>query len=412
MVKHVKLTNLRRKDVQSESLRKFKPKIIDKSYLKDLNVKVKPTMEVLNELQKGSTAFAKKFADKSLVAELSCQLKDISMSEPLKSHRYTSKCPIDVLDINPVVGCNKNCLYCLVTDGDHSGAKTVYKNYGSFLKQKLSEENGAGYSYYFASQTEPFQEATLQTGIAHDILREFINFFKSNPSSESSVFILSKAGKEELKYKKNGDTILDLMSELSDRLSYNTSISVIPPELNPFLEPRTAPNKDRLEAVVMCQESKIPANEAVVQPIMPPYFTDDVMNNLLTDLKKANIKKFKPEFLTLSPKNLAWIGDTVRHIDANMAKELYELYIAPENITNVKHKNRMAPDRDYTRNALIKLKSAADKYGIDMSVCHWVRNELDISQSEIPPLVREIRHKQTWVCKPAGAMIKARSICT
>ena len=121
----------------------------------------------------------------------------------------------------------------------------------------------------------------------------------------------------------------------------------------------------------------------------PIYFTDEMMNDLLKRLKKVNIVKFKPEFWTLSIQNLAWIGEMVRLIDKNMAKNLYELYIAPENITNVKHKNRMAPDRDFTHKAMMNLKKRADEYGLIMTLCHWVRSELNISQTEVPLIARE-----------------------
>jgi DNA repair photolyase len=400
MSNQIELKQLRKSENRLYDLHDFKPKIVDEVYFKDLNVKVKPTMEILQELKNGSSVFIKKFKDKSLLPESSCQLKDISLNEPLKSHRYTSKCPIDILEIDPMVGCNANCLYCLVTDGEHAASKIVYKNYSQFLKRKLEDGNGTDHYYYFAPKTEPFQEATLQTGVAHGILKEFITYFKHNPRSKSKLFIISKAGKEELKYKHNGDTIIDLLRELSGKVTFDTSISVLLPELYPILEPRVASNEARLEASLMCQEFKIPANEALVQPIMPVYFTDEVMIDMLKKLKKANIKNFKPEFLTLSTQNLAWIGELVGHIDKKMSKEIFELYIAPENVTNIKHRNRMAPHREYARDAMLRLKKHADEFGLTMTLCHWVRDELNITPLEIPHVSRDNWSGLSLVCKP------------
>jgi len=363
-------------------------------------VRVKFSQETLCELKRGSAAYLKRYEDKSMVAEPSYILEDISLDEPLKAHRYTNRCPVDILEVNPMKGCNVNCLYCLVRAGVHSGSKIVYQNYGTYLRHKLEEENGLDHYYYFSAKTEPFQEATLQTGIAHDILKEFITYFKKNPRSKSKVFIISKAGTEELLYKNNGDTILDLMRELSGNLIYDTSVSVMPPELYPILEPRAASNEDRLEAAMMCQENKISAHWALVQPIIPSYFTDEIMDDLLEKLKKANIERFKPEFLTLSTENLASIGQLIGHFDKDLEKNIYELYLAPDNMNNVKHNSRLAPEREFSRKAMLKLKEHADKYGISITLCNWLRRDLDITQTEIPIIVRKNWNKEMEICKP------------
>lgn len=403
MLEKIKLTGLRETNNNLYGMPGFTPKVIDGAYLRELKVVEKPSPETLYELQRGSSTFIRKYNDKTLVNELTCSYKDISFNEPLRTHRYTSRCPADVLEVNPVVGCNVNCLYCLVTDGDHSAPKIVYKNYSEYLKQKLAEKNGANHVYYFAAKTEPFQEATLQTGIAHNILREFIAYFEKNPKSESKVFILSKAGKEELQYKNNGDSILDLMRELSDNLVYDTSISVMPSEVFPILEPRAASNEKRLEAALMCKECKVHGNWAVIQPIIPPFLTDGVMDELMKKLKKANIEGFKPEFLTLSMKNLSWIGQLIGYFDKDMERDLYDCYIAPENMNNVKHNNRLAPDKKLAHNGMMRLKKYADKHGLSMSICNWVRNEVDISTAEVPLKLRNsfLGENLVGLCKPA-----------
>jgi ferredoxin-thioredoxin reductase catalytic subunit len=87
-----------------------------------------------------------------------------------------------------------------------------------------------------------------------------------------------------------------------------------------------------------------------------------------------------------------------------MEKKLYELYIAPENMNNVKHRARLAPDRMFTRKAMLKLKNRADKYGLSMTLCHWVRSELDITPAEVPVTLRKNRIEnkliKIGVCKP------------
>ena len=173
---------------------------------------------------------------------------------------------------------------------------------------------------------------------------------------------------------------------------------MMPPELYPILEPRAATIEERLEATIICQEHQIHAHEAVIQPIIPTYLSEDTIRNLFMKLKNANILKIKPEFLTLTIQNLAWIGEIIRHTDKSMAKELYELYIAPENINNFKHKFRIAPDREFTRKAILNLKKYADEYELIMTICHWVRNELNISDKEVPLTVAI----ESWDVKPWG----------
>ena len=298
-----------------------------------------------------------------------------------------------------MVGCAANCLYCLVTGGDHSGPHIAYKNYAHYLRHKLDSENGVDHFYYFAPKTEPFQECTLRTGIAHGVLREFIQYFKKNPRSQSKVFIISKAGKDELCYKHNGDTILDLLKELSGKVTYDTSISVMPAQLYPVLEPKAVTNESRLQAARLCQEHGISARWALVQPIILP-FTDEAMDQLLKKLKDAQIEVFKPEFLTVSIENLAWIAQLAGHFNKNMEKALYELYINPDNMNNMKHKARLAPNREFSRKTLMRLKEHADQHGLRMTLCHWVRSELNIAETEVPMITRENWHMKIGVCKP------------
>jgi DNA repair photolyase len=383
------------------NLQGFTPEIINQKYLDELKLEKKVSNETLLELQRGSLLFAKKFKNKSLIPKISWIEKDINFNEPLKVHRYTNKCPTDVLEIDPMVGCNVNCLYCLVSNGDHSSQKILYKNYGDYLRHKLEEEAGEDHYYYFAPKSEPFQEASLRTGIAHDILREFITFFKKNQTTKSKVFIISKSGKKELQVKHKGDTILDLMKKLSNNLVYDVSITVLPPELYPILEPRSASNDDRLEAAMICQNNNVPAYWALVQPILPTHFTDENIDNLLKKLKEANIERFKPEFLTLSIENLAWLGQIIGYFDKKKEKELYELYISPENMNNIKHNSRIAPDREFSNKTIMKLKKKADKYGLKITLCHWVRSDLNITPNMVPLIARtNWPDKKVPVCKP------------
>ncbi|MBQ9696142.1 MAG: sulfide/dihydroorotate dehydrogenase-like FAD/NAD-binding protein, partial [Oscillospiraceae bacterium] len=63
-------------------------------------------------------------------------------------------------------------------------------------------------------KTEAVQEPTGQTGIAHRILKEFIEHFKKHPDSNARLFIASKSGPKHLQYEYEGESILDLVGPL------------------------------------------------------------------------------------------------------------------------------------------------------------------------------------------------------
>ena len=106
MLEHGKLNKLKRNESKLYDLQGFTPKIINESYLKELGVGVTPSKETLQDLQRGSSVLVKKYQNRSLLSKPSFLLRDISLDEPLKAHRYTSKCPVDVLEVDPMVGCN------------------------------------------------------------------------------------------------------------------------------------------------------------------------------------------------------------------------------------------------------------------------------------------------------------------
>ena len=161
----------------------------------------------------------------------------------------------------------------------------AYTNYHSYLRGILDREQGEDHFYYFSPKTEAFQEASLQTGIAHNILRTFIDHYEAYPNSRARLFIASKAGVDHLRYKHRGDRIIDLLARLGSRVQFNTSVSIMPAKLRDILEPYGATIEKRLEAVGLCQDHGILAESALVQPIILPYLTEENMHDFFASLK-------------------------------------------------------------------------------------------------------------------------------
>lgn len=371
-------------------MEEFHPAVVDQAYLKELGVTVAPSPETLEGLQRGSEVFEQRLKAHKLIPEQRYFLDTIDpLQEKPEIHNYTGRCPTLTYEINPVKGCSVGCLYCLVSDGVHEQPLMAHENYHLYVRELLEKHNGVGsknleHYYYFSPKTEAFQEATLLTGIAHRILREFIDHFRRNPESKARLFIASKAGAKHLQCEDEGESILDLFRKLGNKMQFNTSVSIMPDALRDLLEPCAAPIGERLAAVKLCREAGIPANSALVQPIFPPCLTDSEIRRFFNALSEAGIINYKPEFLTASMENLAMLGQYLGHFDKNLERQLYEDYLLPSNADHRKQRGRTAPDRKRSLEDIQRLMAYTDTLGMSISICYWVRMQLGLSEETIP----------------------------
>ena len=377
----------------SDSLRDlqdFTPPVVDRAYLQSLGVRVEPSDETLEALSRGSAWFRARLKGKTLFPVQRCRLESIDPETvETEIHNYTGRCPTLTYELNPVRGCGIGCQYCLVTDGVHEQPLVALENYPEYVARLLERENGPDSSndrhyYYFSPKTEALQEATLQTGIAHGILRTFIAHFKRFPASQARLFIASKAGARHLQVKADGVSVLELFEQLKGRMQFNTSVSMMPPALRQILEPYAAPIEERLEAVRLCRERGILAESALVQPIFPPFLSDERIRNFFETLRQAGIRNYKPEFLTVCMENLALIGPLLGRFDKAMERQLYEDYLPPTNADHRKQRGRTAPDRALSVALLERMKRHSDALGLTVSICYWVRKQLGITEAQIP----------------------------
>lgn len=432
MEKQIELKNLYSHETDVYNMEGFMPQIVDAQYLKNLGVQVEPSEETLNGLIHGSKVFMERMKNKTVIPVSRLYLEDCDPeTEVTTIHNYTGRCPTLTFEINPVKGCNVGCQYCLVTDGVHEQKLIAYENYHIYVRKLLEEMNGVpskpiteedikrkdellqelaraieeapekkaeieakiveiskdknwNHYYYFSPKTEAFQEPTLQTGIAHKILKEFIAHFKKYPNSNARVFIASKMGTKHLMYEYEGETILDLFNQLKDKLQYNVSVSIMPTEFRNILEPYAAPIEDRLEAVKICQENGIMSNSALIQPIFTPYLTDEHIKEFFDMLHNVGIINYKPEFLTACMDNLAMLGQWLGYYDKDLERQLYEDYIMPSNADHRKQRGRTAPNRALSIENIQKMMDYTSSIGMSTSICYWVRKQLKIPASMIP----------------------------
>jgi len=365
-------------------LKNFKPSTVNSQYLDKLGVKAKPSLQTLARLECGSQILKDRLANGTLLPRSRVMTRHEDLNTPLEVHNYTGACPTLTFEINPVIGCHVGCQYCLVTDGSHEPEMVLLENYASVVANALEQHHNRRHFFYFSPKTEAFQEPTLQTGVAHDILRVFIEHFKVHPRSKARLFIASKAGAGQLLYKHKGESILDLFEQLKGRMQFNTSLSIMPDELRQLLEPWAASIDDRLAAVKLCSKQGVLSNSALVQPIILPSLTHKNTEGFFAALKDAGIVNFKPEFLTVNMENLSMIGQLLGYHDKEMERQLYDAYISLQNEDHKKQRDRTAPSRKQSIAALRKLVAVAARYQISTSICYWLRKELELDEAFIP----------------------------
>ena len=436
MEKTCTYSNLYTHEQDVYSLPGFTPQIVDAEYLKNLGVSVTPAEDTLQKLIEGSKVVQKRYAEKKVIPVSKAVLLDeVPEISDTTIHNYTGSCPTLTFEINPVIGCNVGCQYCLVTDGVHEQQIKIYDNYHLYVRKLLKEMNGTpktpptkedvqeknrllseladamqnapekkpeierkitelsrgknwNHYYYFSPKTEALQEPTLVTGLAHRILKEFIAHFEEYPDSNARLFIASKAGLRHLMAEYEGETILDLFIKLKEKMQYNVSVSIMPSEFRNILEPYAAPIEERLKVVDACQEHGIMSNSALIQPILTPYLTDEHIKEFFDLLRAHGIINYKPEFLTACMENLSMLGQWLGCFDKNMEKLLYEDYIMPSNADHKKQRGRTAPDRALSIENIQKMMKYADSIGMTISICYWVRKQLHISPEMIPVINR------------------------
>jgi DNA repair photolyase len=362
-----------------DSEKRFQPTVLTMGDFADIKVSV----AVKETAVLASQVFKKRFDEGCLFPPLSCETAEIDEAEDPLIHDYTGQCPAQTFEVNPVKGCNVGCAYCLVDDGMHAPS-VVYQNYHELVEKWLTEYRNEKHFYYFSPKTEALCEATLQTGIAHNILRTFAEHFIKYPDSGARLFIASKAGIQALNYAYDGESILDLFIKLKGKMQFNASLSILPENAIAEIEPYSSSLQDRLAAVGLCRENGIAADSVLVQPILISSLTDEILAEFFAKLKFYGIINFKPEFLTASVENMTLMAQILSRYDNGILKKIFEAYFHDDNLNHKKQRDRTAPPRQESLFWINKMREIARRQGISISICNWVKGQLNISEDYIP----------------------------
>lgn len=360
-------------------LENFTPLTINNDLLVKAGIEYPINDTIKKQLLDGSEWFKGLFDKKYLTPENRYVEALADVNEELEIHNYTGMCPTNVLEVSPSCGsCSIGCQYCLVTDGQHIKQIMVYTNYAEKVANSLERNRNKNIFYYFSPKTEAFSEPHLYNGLAHDIIREFIKHFKKHPDSKVRMFIATKAGLKHLEMKHNGESLLDLMGQIASKIQVNGSVGIMPKYLQDILEPNAATVAERLDALVKCRELGMTAESVLCQPLILPYLTDERLNDYMAQLKAAGVTNIKPEFLTSEVRNLVVIAQYINFFDPHIIGEFFHPYLEDENQDHIKQRSRLAPNKTVCIKYLDRIRTAAEKNGISISICNWVKRELSM----------------------------------
>lgn len=355
----------------------FKPVQIDRDLLQRIGIDYPIADDIAQELAEGSRWFKELFTSRRLAPDHAYVETTAVAEDELEIHNYTGICPTNVLEVTPSRGsCACACQYCLVTDGNHVAPISVYTNYVDRLKTSLERNSVRPIFYYYSPKTEAFSEPHLLNGMAHNILRSFIDHYERHPDSQCRLFIASKAGLKHLLVRHRGDTVLRLLGGLRGKVQYNGSIGIMPEYLRNVLEPNVASFEQRLEVLQACQALGITAESVLAQPLILVYLTPESLDLYIRALAGAGVKNIKPEFLTAEVKNLTLIAQLIQHFNPELLRDFFHPYLKESNRDHIKQRSRLAPDRAVCAEKLAMISRVAGEHGITISICNWVKAEL------------------------------------
>ena len=355
----------------------FKPVQIDRDLLQRIGIDYPIADDIARTAAEGSRWFKELFTSRRLAPDHAYVETTAVAEDELEIHNYTGICPTNVLEVTPSKGsCACACQYCLVTDGNHVAPISVYTNYVDRLKTSLERNSARPIFYYYSPKTEAFSEPHLLNGMAHNILRSFIDHYERHPDSKCRMFIASKAGLKHLLVRHRGDTVLRLLGALRGKVQYNGSIGIMPEYLRNVLEPNVASFEQRLEVLQACQALGITAESVLAQPLILVYLTPESLELYIRALAGAGVKNIKPEFLTAEVKNLTLIAQLIQHFNPELLRDFFHPYLKASNRGHIKQRSRLAPDRAVCVEKLAMISRVAGEHGITISICNWVKAEL------------------------------------
>lgn len=188
--------------------------------------------------------------------------------------------------MNPYQGCEHGCSYCFArptheywgySAGIDFERKIMVKKMPLSFQRNFSEKRLSAGFYFTFGNTDCYQPAERKFEITRKLLqvcldyRHPVNILTKNAMVLRDVDILKPMAEQNL-------------------VSVSLSIPTINEDLRRKMEPRTSSAKNKLKAIEVLSENKIPVH-VMVAPIIPGLNSDEPLS-ILKEISDAGAKKF------------------------------------------------------------------------------------------------------------------------
>ncbi len=258
--------------------------------------------------------------------------------------------------INLTSGCAHGCIYCYTRGySTHPGENKVilYKNTFEKLKDELSRKRAKPQAVYFSSSSDLFQPLPEVLALGYRIL-EFL--FSQN----IGVAFLSKG--------RIPDQTMSLFLSHPDKVRAQIGIITLDDDIQHMFEPNAASPSIRLEQIAKLVAGGI-ATEARLDPILPGLTdTPDTLSSLFSVFAKVGVKRMLASTLFLRSSVQESLERNVS--DKNVLQGLLWFYRDAKRMAiHAERSSVVALPRSIRDEIYVRIKCAAEEYGIGLSIC-------------------------------------------
>ena len=265
-------------------------------------------------------------------------------------------CLAHVPTVNLTAGCAHECRYCyargyLTHPGE--GRVTFYTNTLTKLQDELRRKRKKPTTVYFSPSSDPFQPVPEVLNMAYDVFRFLLG-------SGIGVAFVTK-GRIPERHR-------NLLAAHAPLVQGRIGLITLDPAIAAAFEPGAATPELRLVQGAELIGAHVPV-EARLDPILPGV-TDgtDCLEPLCEGLARIGVRRIAASVLFLRP---AVIGSLRRHVKDNpMLNRLLDRFASSEPLAIHSGNSRVRALPTSARLEIIeRLKSIADRYGLEVLVC-------------------------------------------
>jgi len=265
-------------------------------------------------------------------------------------------CLAHVPTVNLTAGCAHECRYCyargyMTHPGE--GRVTFYTNTLTKLREELRRKRKRPTTVYFSPSSDPFQPVPAVLNMAYDV-------FGSLLRSGIGVAFVTK-GRIPERHR-------NLLAAYAPLVQGRIGLIALDPAIVAAFEPGAATPAQRLRQAAELIGAHIPV-EARLDPILPGV-TDgaDCLEPLCEALARTGVRKIAASVLFLRP---AVVGSLRRHVkDKLVLRRLLDRFAGSKPLAIHSGNSRVRALATSPRLEIIeRLKSIADRYGLEVLVC-------------------------------------------